>query len=170
VRHAQAEDLGHGKPGLDENRCIVKRGVAATRTVALALEHLRLRPKMIFTSPLVRARQTAEILADHIKRAPDPIETRALAPGASWAEFKREIARHGAKLAGKKGDSVLLFAVGHQPNLSEMVMEALDGEASPFNLEKSACVGLAWDDDKPHGRPTVFFALEPDLAKRLAVR
>jgi phosphohistidine phosphatase len=168
VRHAQAEERGHGKPGLDEERRIVTKGESATRALAVALERLRLRPKFIFTSPLVRSLQTAEILADHIKHAPDPIKTRALSPGASWADFKREIARHGAKLAGKKGRSVLLFAVGHQPNLSEMITEALCGEPSSFDFAKSACVGLAWEDDKPHGAPAVFFALEPDVAKRLA--
>ncbi len=167
IRHAQAEELGHGKPGLDETRRIVKKGEAETRLLADALDRLGVRPKLLFTSPFVRAHQTADVLADRIRRCPDPKDTRSLVPGASWADLKREIARHGAELAGKKGD-VVLFAVGHQPGLSEMICDALGAKGKDFALGKSACVGLSWKDDKPYGTPEIFLALTVEQARTIA--
>ena len=86
IRHALAEELGHGKPGLDELRRIVKPGATQTRHLALALGLLRLRPDILLTSPLVRARETADVIVENMKRCPEPLETDALAPEASWAE------------------------------------------------------------------------------------
>lgn len=168
IRHAVAEDLGRGKPGIDEQRRIVKRGATDTRILAGVLEQLRLRPKILFTSPLVRARQTAEIIAENVKRCPDPIVTEALAPDGDWAELRREIARHGDKLAGHKGSKdAILFAVGHQPNLTEMILEAMTGEPATIEMEKSTCIGLSWNDDKPLGIPSIFLALDQSMIRLL---
>jgi phosphohistidine phosphatase len=136
--------------------------------VADALNRLGIRPKLVFTSPLVRSRQTAEILSERIKHAPEPVETQALAPGAGWAQLKREIARHGAVLAGRKAATTLIVIVGHQPGLSEMIIEALSGSPADFRFQKSACIGLEWEDDKPAGTPALFLALEPETARLVA--
>ena len=168
IRHALAEELGHGKPGLDELRRIVKPGATQTRHLAVALALLRLRPDILLTSPLVRARETADVIAENMKRCPQPLETAALAPEGSWGDLRHEIARHGVQLAGRKGNKeAVLFAVGHQPNLSQMIMEALGSDPHEIRMKKSACVGLTWNDDKPQGMAGIFLALDPTLAKIL---
>ncbi|PKO19741.1 hypothetical protein CVU37_01725 [candidate division BRC1 bacterium HGW-BRC1-1] len=168
IRHALAEELGHGKPGLDELRRIVKPGATQTRHLALALARLRLRPDILLTSPLVRARETADVIMENMKRCPEPLETDALTPEGSWADLRHEIARHGVQLAGRKGDKeAVLFAVGHQPNLSQMIMAALGSDPHEIRMKKSACVGLSWNDDKPQGMAGIFLALDPALAKIL---
>lgn len=60
VRHGDAVD-GHGLP--DEARWLTEKGRVRTRQVAEVLEREGLRFERMFTSALVRAVQTAEILA-----------------------------------------------------------------------------------------------------------
>ncbi|MBX7244235.1 MAG: histidine phosphatase family protein [Candidatus Sumerlaeaceae bacterium] len=168
VRHAEAEEKGQGIPGADEHRKLTKSGQREARAVGRVLNSLKMRPAMIFTSPLVRARQTAEILQGQIKRSPDPCDTRALAPEGTWVDLQREIARHGDLFAGKNPDKIVVFAVGHQPNLGRMITDALAGRNSGCILQKGACVALAWKDDKPQGAAEILFALTPDQAAVLA--
>ncbi|MCX7717702.1 MAG: histidine phosphatase family protein [Candidatus Sumerlaeaceae bacterium] len=168
IRHAEAEEAGHGLPGLDEKRKLTKAGRKQMREMADALEHLRLRPTMILTSPLTRGKETAEVLCSRIRRAPEPVKTPALAPEARWHELRGDILRRTAPPGGrrKKRESVV-FAVGHQPHLGEMVAEALAGRPGPVEIKKGGVVGLAWRDEDMTGGAEIFLALSPDMARAL---
>ena len=167
VRHAEADELGHGIPGEDEKRPLTRKGRRQCEKLAAALEVLELKPRLILSSPLVRASETAEILSQNLKRAPEPIKTRSLLPAASWSDLKREIARHGDVLAGKRAKAAVVIVVGHQPNLAEMVAVALTGMVSEFKIAKGGCVGLEWNDDKPLGDADLFIALNEVMIAQL---
>ena len=104
VRHAEAAP---GEP--DELRPLTPDGRATARTLSeqLATEHL----DAVVSSPLLRARETAEPIAKAAQLVPetDP----RLAPGAD-ADALRDA------LAGR-GETVV--AVGHQPDCSKIVLE-----------------------------------------------
>ncbi|CAM3938129.1 histidine phosphatase family protein [Corallococcus sp. ZKHCc1 1396] len=132
VRHAVAEDshvLG------DEARALTPKGRAAFRLHARKLA--RLTPLMgILTSPLVRAVQTAELLAEalclsHVEVHP------ALVP-------MKGAARHVLKLAREVGPGWAL--VGHNPSLERAAALAL-GQDLPDTLRKGCAVAL-----RPQGR------------------
>lgn len=112
VRHAEAAP---GEP--DELRPLTDAG----RTVARALgERLRTeRPEAVLSSPLLRARETAEAIARAAGIAAEADER--LAPGAD-ADAVRAV------VAGR-GEPVVV--VGHQPDCSEIVF-ALTGRQEPF--------------------------------------
>lgn len=63
VRHGIAVDRADPAATTDEERWLTDEGKAKTRLVALGLQALGVEIDAIFSSPLVRARQTAEVLA-----------------------------------------------------------------------------------------------------------
>jgi phosphohistidine phosphatase SixA len=112
VRHAEAAP---GEP--DELRPLTDAGCAAARAVGerLAAES----PTAVFSSPLLRARETADAIARAAGITAQPDER--LAPGAS-ADDVRALAE------GARGTVVV---VGHQPDCSEIVL-ALTGREVRF--------------------------------------
>jgi phosphohistidine phosphatase len=127
VRHAIAEEahrLG------DEFRALTPEGRAAFRKHARKLAQLT--PLMgILTSPLVRAVQTAEILAEAFGLSRVDVHP-ALIPGA-------RAHRHIVKLAREAGPGWAL--VGHNPSLKRAGELALD-EALPGKLRKGAVLAF----------------------------
>jgi phosphohistidine phosphatase len=112
VRHAEAAP---GDP--DELRPLTDAGRAAARALGDRLaEH---GPDAVLSSPLLRARETAEAIARPAGLVAEPDER--LAPGAD-AETVREA------VVGR-GDTIVI--VGHQPDCSEIVL-ALTGERVSF--------------------------------------
>ena len=101
VRHAEAAP---GEP--DELRPLTEAGRAAARAVGERLKGHR--PTTVVSSPLLRARETADAIA----RAAGLTATvdERLAPGAT-ADDVRELAADG------------MVIVGHQPDCSEIVLE-----------------------------------------------
>ena len=102
-RHAQAAP---GEP--DESRVLTPRGLEQARELGARLAALPEPPRLVVTSPLVRARQTAEELA-RATGATLRVE-EALAPGATADTL-------GGALASDTGPVAI---VGHQPDCSEI--------------------------------------------------
>ncbi len=113
VRHAEAAP---GDP--DELRPLTDAGRAAARALGDRLAEHGL--DAVLSSPLLRARETAEAIARPAGLVAEPDER--LAPGAD-ADTVREA------VAGR-GDTVV--TVGHQPDCSEIVL-ALSGERVSFD-------------------------------------
>ncbi len=137
VRHARAEEthgLGDAARGLDA------KGRLAFRKHAKKLAE-RTQLVGIATSPLVRAVQTAEILADAFG-LPEVVIHRALIPGArtEGAEATRIL-----QLAKELADGWAL--VGHNPGLALAAARALERPA-PIKLRKGAAVALVPEEGK----------------------
>src|SRR5688572_15001486 len=105
VRHAHAEK---GEP--DAARALSQRGRDEAGALARQLAGHDSRPGLVLTSPLVRARQTAEAIADEVG-AELRMDER-LAPGATLQLVREAL----GEVDG--GDPVAV--VGHQPDLSEV--------------------------------------------------
>jgi phosphohistidine phosphatase SixA len=112
VRHAEAAS---GEP--DELRPLTDTGRAAAR--ALGAELARHRPDAVLSSPLLRARETADAIARAAGITGEPDER--LAPGATVDDLREAVTG--------RGETVV--AVGHQPDCSEIVL-ALAGRTVPF--------------------------------------
>jgi phosphohistidine phosphatase len=106
VRHAHAEP---GEP--DELRRLSERGRREAQALANRLAGHATPPVVVVTSPLVRARETADAIAAGV-HAPVRSDER-LAPGASLSAL-REI------VVGEEGP---VAVVGHQPDCSEIAQE-----------------------------------------------
>jgi phosphohistidine phosphatase len=147
VRHGQAVETA---PGLgDTGRWLTAKGRKTTRKVARWLDkNDRRRPTAIWTSPLVRAVQTAEIVAARVGFEGEIKVVSELSPGRDPGDLVK-------LLAAAPPDGVLAL-VGHEPSLS-LIANALAGEAVVESLRKSGVLGLAWDGTK--GTPR--FLLDP---------
>jgi phosphohistidine phosphatase len=108
VRHAIAEDIPRSGPG-DAMRALTAEGRKKMKEAAAGFAKLDPVIDRIFTSPLVRARQTAEIIAKEIDHSIE--EMKELAPGHSPSNVC-------AQLEKLEDDSVMV--VGHEPNCSEL--------------------------------------------------
>ena len=115
VRHAEA---AAGEP--DELRELTPAGEESARALGKQLAANGVRPAALLTSPLLRARQTAEELGRSLGVHAEPDER--LAPGADAASLR-------AAVAGR-GETVV--AVGHQPDCGRMAAELNGGPEPPF--------------------------------------
>jgi phosphohistidine phosphatase len=104
VRHAEAAP---GEP--DELRPLTAAGRDTARAVGEQLA--RERPDVVVSSPLLRARETAELIAEAAGVDQEPDER--LAPGATPGDVEAAVAA--------RGETVV--AVGHQPDCSTVVLE-----------------------------------------------
>jgi phosphohistidine phosphatase len=118
--------LRHGKAGNrlewqgdDDDRPLTAEGEEALRREAEALRALGLAPDVIVTSPLARARRTAEIVADGLGLRARVVEDERLAHGFDARRLAQVLAAHAAAEA--------VMVVGHEPDFSATVSELIGG-------------------------------------------
>ena len=83
VRHGLAAEQGPEFPN-DDDRPLTSEGIERLRVQVLGLRALDVRLDRVLTSPLVRAAQTAEILAAGVGCAVPPVPVDALRPGGRY--------------------------------------------------------------------------------------
>jgi phosphohistidine phosphatase len=155
VRHAIAEERGPQWPD-DSLRPLTERGRRRFARAASGFAQLEGAPDRILTSPLVRARQTAELLSQACDAA--PVDTaEALAPGQPATAILGTLRR-------LRADRVAL--VGHEPDLGELAAGLL-GAARPVPFKKG---GICRIDVEWHGEAegTLVWFLSPAALRRMA--
>jgi phosphohistidine phosphatase len=124
VRHAIAATRGKEWPD-DDKRPLTARGVSRFKDAVDGLRALGVEVDEIFTSPLVRARQTADLLAAGLAGKPAVRILDALAPGHEPRSVLAQLAR-----AARRRRVAL---VGHEPGLGELAAHLIGaGRALPF--------------------------------------
>lgn len=124
VRHAIAAARGDEWPN-DDKRPLTARGVARFKEEVDGLRRMGVTVDEIFTSPLVRARQTAELLAAGLPGKPPVKLLDALSPGHAPGSVLAQLAR-----AARRRRIAL---VGHEPGLGELAAHLIGaGRALPF--------------------------------------
>jgi len=135
LRHGLAVERSIPGFKLDRDRPLTPEGRKKTRRLAALLRRLQVSFDLILTSPYIRARQTAEIVAE-LLGTPKALEmSPRLAPGQPLngvvAQLKR---RHSA-------EQVLL--VGHEPDLSRLISILVTGKPGlALELKKGALCKL----------------------------
>lgn len=116
VRHAIAAQRGPEWPD-DTKRPLTDRGVERFKAAVKGLASLDVAIDEIFTSPLVRAKQTADLLAAGVPGKPAVKLLEALAPGHTPGTVIQHLAR-----AARRRRMAL---VGHEPGLGELAAHLL---------------------------------------------
>ncbi|HEX2620778.1 MAG TPA: histidine phosphatase family protein [Phototrophicaceae bacterium] len=114
LRHAHAED---GKGISDHERKLTPGGIKAASSVSRLMVALQLKPTRVFSSPRVRASQTADIIA---------------APLGVTVEVREELnfdfnISAASNLTRKLSDDDSILFVGHEPSLSITIGEITGG-------------------------------------------
>ncbi len=118
LRHGPAEPKSDWK-GEDADRPLSPEGRLQVKDVAASLARLTVTPDLILTSPYVRARETAQIVADHFAMADRLAADERLAPGFGAKQLGKVLRAH--------DDCKTLVLVGHEPDLSELVRTLTGG-------------------------------------------
>src|SRR5262249_38764798 len=135
IRHGQAVDVAVGLG--DGGRWLTAKGRKVTRKVARwVAKSDRRRPLAIWSSPLVRAVQTAEIVAAEASFKGELQVLAQLAPGHDPGDL--------LKLLGAEPIEGPLALVGHEPSLS-LIAAALLGDIGFTGFKKSGVMGLTWE-------------------------
>lgn len=161
VRHAIAEDReDFAKTGRDDGeRPLTDEGVRKIKRGARGLRWLVPKVDMLVSSPLVRARQTADILRkeydlDEVVSAPE-------------LEPEAPLARVTAALARMTGDTIAV--VGHEPQLSRLATYLVCGaDQSAVELKKGAACLIRFDGKPRRGGGLLVWAMSPKALRGLA--
>lgn len=146
MRHGPAED--ESPSGHDFDRALTASGRERVARVAGELLKKGKAPRVILSSPLVRALQTAELVS-YFCKPEEPVRVRReIAPGGDMRGLLYELIR-----SGQRG----VMLVGHEPDVSTLVASVLP-EGFEQGFEKAMVVGLDVDEGKPLRRA---FVLEP---------
>jgi phosphohistidine phosphatase len=145
LRHGLAVERDAVSSGKDSDRPLTDEGKRKVRQSAEAMAALGLQFDHILSSPYVRARQTAEIVADEFKASRRLELTDTLAPDGSTEDLLDLLRR-----LEHPAEEVLL--AGHEPYLSELISLLVWGEPrSAVTLKKGSLCKLTAGPLK-HGR------------------
>jgi phosphohistidine phosphatase len=111
IRHGVAAERGENYPD-DTKRPLTSEGMQKLRKEAKALVALDVAFDVILTSPLVRTRQTAEIIAAGFRTQPPIVNMAALAPGGTHNAIIEELSKQQRKHK--------IALVGHEPGIGEL--------------------------------------------------
>lgn len=148
MRHGPAEDFS--ATGRDGDRKLTASGRDRTRDVAKLLLANGEAPLRIVASPLVRTRETADIVA-HVAGVSEVVLAEEMAPGGDSPLLVRELAR---------GEHDRVMVVGHEPDLGDLVAE-LVGRPPPQGMQKAMVVGIECTASQNELSFTRLFVLDP---------
>ena len=134
LRHATAEP--HSLQMADAERALVKKGRDQVARVGEFCRKNSLLPGRLYCSPLLRTKQTAQLLADELADCPSPQEVDWLVSGAEPEEIAAELAI--LQAAGIED----VWLVGHEPDISMLVTHLLGAEEDCIQIKKASLTRL----------------------------
>jgi phosphohistidine phosphatase len=171
VRHAIAEDKERfAETGRsDDQRPLTEEGRDKMRRAADGLKQVARRAHVLASSPLVRARETAEIIAPAL-RAPRIEIVEALRPDRRYEEFLTWLRGRDAPNGEETDDDEHTIAiVGHEPHLSGLVTWLMTStKTSRIELKKGAACLLEFSRSPAAGAGTLRWSLTPSHLRLLA--
>jgi phosphohistidine phosphatase len=156
VRHGRAAERGDEWPD-DTKRPLTPQGIDRFREVVRGLSILGITIDVVLTSPLVRARQTADLLAAGLRPHPSVDVTSVLAPGTAISDVIAALA--------KPGKAKSIACVGHEPDLGALAARLI-GARRPLPFKKGGICRIEMAESRTAGE-LVWFA-PPRLLRRSA--
>jgi phosphohistidine phosphatase len=160
--------LRHGEAGKsipsgssDSKRPLTVTGERELIVISKALRKMGVKLDVILTSPLQRARQTADIVAKEFKAQDKIRQLRELSPEGNKKALYKNLSSF------KEGTSILL--VGHNPYLSEMVSEIVTDEKSLLlDLKKGGLVRIRVTARAPKLKGELRWLITPRLSRLIS--
>jgi phosphohistidine phosphatase len=158
IRHGVAAARGEQYPD-DSKRPLTSRGIARLKKEAKALEGLGVGFDVVITSPLVRARQTADIIVESFKTKPPVTTSDSLAPAGTPTAVIQEIAKHARKAR--------VALVGHEPNIGELGARLI-GARTPLDFKKGAICRIDFEVLPPKGVGQLRWFITPKMLRAIS--
>jgi phosphohistidine phosphatase len=157
VRHGLAEERGEAWPD-DTKRPLSADGMSRMRKAARGLARFGVSVDVVLSSPLVRARQTAEILASEIEPRPSLVNIDSLAPDGGYAAVIADLEKHARKTR--------IALVGHEPMIGELAARLI-GSRHPIEFKKGSVCRIDVEDLPPAGPGDLRWMLPPKMLRAL---
>jgi len=157
IRHGLAEDRGEAWPD-DSKRPLTEDGMSRLRKQARGLARLGVTLDIVLTSPLVRARQTAEIVAAGLDPRPNLATIDSLAPDGTYQAIMADLEKH-----TRKGRIAL---VGHEPDIGELAARLI-GARHAIEFKKGAVCRIDVDALPPGGPGALRWFLPPKIMREI---
>jgi len=159
LRHGLAVECDEFDYAHDAARTLTPKGKKQLRNVAAALRAMELHFDVILSSPLVRAYQTAEIIASELKSK----KRLALADELKSGGAAKKLVQ---KISGLKPRAENVLLVGHEPDFSELLSLFVTGHAAGgFALKKGGLAKLEIEKLRPEKCATLAWLLTPAQMK-----
>ena len=158
IRHGVAAERGPDYPD-DSKRPLTGSGMSKLRKAAKALDALEVGFDLIITSPLVRTKQTADIIAETLNAKPQVTTSDSLAPAGTPAAVIQEIVKHARKPK--------IALVGHEPNVGELAARLI-GARSPIEFKKGAICRIDFEVLPPKSLGQLIWFLPPRVLRKIA--
>ena len=157
VRHGLAEERGDAWPD-DTKRPLTEEGMSRLRKAVRGLSRIGVAIDVVLTCPLVRARQTAEIVAGGLDPRPSIVNVDSLAPAGSYAAVLADLEKHSRKCR--------LALVGHEPMMGELAAR-LVGSRHPIEFKKGGVCRIDVENLPPAGPADLRWMLTPKILRAL---
>jgi phosphohistidine phosphatase len=155
IRHGLAAEHGDAWPD-DAKRPLTEEGIASMRKETRGLARLGVILDVVLSSPLVRARQTAEIVASGLDPRPPIVSVDSLTPDGSYAAVVTDLEKHARKNR--------IGLVGHEPSIGELAARLI-GSRHSFEFKKGAVCRIDLDAIPPGGPGHLRWLLTPKILK-----
>lgn len=162
MRHGIALPTEDSATPSDHERPLSSKGTKRTRRAAKGIRRLGLSFDVVLTSPLVRARQTAEIVCAALTDEIPIVELPTLAPECPVDALMADL--------GSYRDRANLLLVGHEPSLSKILSHLLHGKGGlplGVGLKKGTLCRIQLDTFPPTGPATLGWLLTPKQLRLL---
>lgn len=154
IRHAHAIDLGERGVTCDDDRPLSEKGEAQAVELAKSLQQRGIHLDTLCSSPLLRARQTAEILVREWQRTDLEIEiVDSLIPDGK----PRKIGKSLMKLPGEK-----IGLVGHMPSMGLLAAWLIGDKEVNIEFAKAGIARISCGDLPSKGRGALRWLVTPD--------
>lgn len=157
IRHGVAEERGEAWPD-DAKRPLTEAGMERLRKSARGLARLGVTLDVVLASPLVRTRQTAEIVAAAFDPRPPIVAAESLAPEGSYQAVLDDLEKQSRK------SNIAL--VGHEPAIGEIAAR-LAGSKHAWEFKKGAVCRVDLAALPPAGPGSLRWLLTPKILRSL---
>jgi phosphohistidine phosphatase len=159
MRHGIA--VARGDPNFpdDAKRPLTPEGKKKLKAVARGLFRLGICVDSIISSPLVRASETAAIIAEVLGPGVTVESSDFLRPGGSLQALLTSL--------GKRADHRSVLVVGHEPDLSEGVARLIGNTGASFQFKKGGCCRIDFDKFPPHPPGKLVWWLTPRVMRKI---
>jgi phosphohistidine phosphatase len=158
IRHGIAEERGEAWPD-DTKRPLTDAGMSRLRKSVRGLARLGVTFDVVLTSPLVRTRQTAEIVAASFDARPPVVAVESLAPEGSYQKVIADLE--------KQARRTRIALVGHEPGIGELAAR-LSGSRHRFEFKKGAVCRIDLETLPPAGPGTLRWFLTPKILRSMS--
>ncbi len=161
IRHAKAEARDPNSWPDDDVRPLTVEGRAEQRAAARAMKQMGIKFDFLVTSPLLRAKETADILGKGYRWPEAPQVSEVLGHEYSAGAV--------VKLLAKFPPNASVALVGHEPDFSHLAA-ALISKSGDANIafKKSGVLGIEFDGPAEAGKGVLLYHLKPGHLRKLA--